>query len=148
LAVRHVAMQSPLQSVYGATSRCSSAAVADTFPKVSMQHRAAHLQLSARHVRIQARIYRTAGKQNRNPNGTSKSVHSNIKYSHYHRWIYALFLAIDACFRLKLKDRGIDDARLGSGWSYFVNNEEYHAHLASASNAASVCQHSLLIPKY
>lgn len=46
-----------------------------------------------------------------------------------HRWLHALFLAIDANFRLKLKNRGIHDPELGSGWSYFVETTEYEKHL-------------------
>ena len=51
----------------------------------------------------------------------------NIVY--IHRWLYALFLAIDACFRLKLKRRGINDPELGSGWAYFVAQSEFQEHL-------------------
>jgi hypothetical protein len=44
-------------------------------------------------------------------------------------WIYAQFIAIDANFRLKLKNRSINDPELGSGWSYFVENLAYTRHL-------------------
>ncbi|KZT35076.1 hypothetical protein SISSUDRAFT_991001, partial [Sistotremastrum suecicum HHB10207 ss-3] len=41
-------------------------------------------------------------------------------------WLFTLFLAIDANFRLKLKDRGISkDPELGSGWAYFVEHQSY-----------------------
>ncbi|EIN06131.1 hypothetical protein PUNSTDRAFT_73381, partial [Punctularia strigosozonata HHB-11173 SS5] len=46
-------------------------------------------------------------------------------------WIYTLFLAIDACFHLKNKDKKIDDPELGSGWGYFVEEEPYMQHLKS-----------------
>lgn len=49
----------------------------------------------------------------------------------YHRWLYSLFIAIDANFRLKLKTRGIRDPELGSGLAYFVNSEKFEAHLKS-----------------
>ena len=45
------------------------------------------------------------------------------------RWLYSLFLAMDANFRLKLKSRGIQDPELGSGLTYFVNNEKFDSHL-------------------
>lgn len=45
------------------------------------------------------------------------------------RWLYSLFIAIDANFRLKLKTRGIKDPELGSGLAYFVNAKEFEAHL-------------------
>jgi len=47
------------------------------------------------------------------------------------RWIYAQFIAVDANFKLKLKNRRIEDPELGSGWSYFVENSEYTHHVKS-----------------
>jgi hypothetical protein len=44
-------------------------------------------------------------------------------------WIYAQFIAIDANFRLKLKNRQLDDPELGSGWFYFVENSAYTGHV-------------------
>ena len=45
------------------------------------------------------------------------------------RWLYRYFLAVDANFRLKLKNRGINDPEIGTGWSYFVESEEYNKHI-------------------
>lgn len=45
------------------------------------------------------------------------------------RWLYSLFIAMDANFRLKLKTRGIKDPELGSGLAYFVNATKLEAHL-------------------
>ncbi|KZT38987.1 hypothetical protein SISSUDRAFT_968609, partial [Sistotremastrum suecicum HHB10207 ss-3] len=46
-------------------------------------------------------------------------------------WMFTLFLAIDANFRLKLKDRGDSkDPELGSGWAYFVEHMAYLAEIA------------------
>ena len=36
-------------------------------------------------------------------------------------------VAIDANFRLKLKDRGVTDSEFGPGWAYFLNDEKYKA---------------------
>ena len=44
--------------------------------------------------------------------------------------MYSCFLAVDANFRLKLKSRGICDPEIGSGWSYFVGNEQYNKHIS------------------
>ena len=44
-------------------------------------------------------------------------------------WIYAQFIALDANFRLKLKNRQINDPELGSGWFYFVENSAYVCHV-------------------
>ncbi|KAF8337834.1 hypothetical protein F5887DRAFT_890334 [Amanita rubescens] len=48
------------------------------------------------------------------------------------RWLYSLFLGLDANFRLKRKDVSNDrrDGSLSLGWSYFVPNEPYKEHLA------------------
>ncbi|EMD31060.1 hypothetical protein CERSUDRAFT_60542 [Gelatoporia subvermispora B] len=48
----------------------------------------------------------------------------------YHR----LLLAIDGCFKLKLKARGIQDEELGSGWAYFVRDETYRAYLSTCKD--------------
>jgi hypothetical protein len=44
--------------------------------------------------------------------------------------VHAQFIAVDANFRLKLKNRQINDPELGSGWSYFVENSAYTRHVA------------------
>lgn len=54
------------------------------------------------------------------------------------RWIYAQFIALDANFKLKLKNRQIHDPELGSGWSYFVENSAYVHHVASNPNEREV----------
>lgn len=41
------------------------------------------------------------------------------------RWLYTQFLAVDANFKLKLKDRGFQDIELAPGWAYFVEEESY-----------------------
>ena len=46
------------------------------------------------------------------------------------RWIYAQFIAADANFKLKSKNRQIEDPELGSGWAYFVENSQYVCHVA------------------
>ena len=41
-------------------------------------------------------------------------------------WLYILYLAMDANFRLKLKDRHIkNDPELGPGWVYCVSKKPY-----------------------
>jgi hypothetical protein len=48
------------------------------------------------------------------------------------RWLYLLFLGLDANFCLKRKDVSSDkhDNGLSLGWSYFVPNGPYKEHLA------------------
>jgi hypothetical protein len=52
--------------------------------------------------------------------------------------MYAQFIAVDANFRLKLKNRGINDPELGSGWSYFVENSAYTHHIKENSHEEEV----------
>ena len=47
----------------------------------------------------------------------------------YHRFLYALTLSIDANFRLKLKDRGIKDVRLGLGRAYCVDEDKFEQYI-------------------
>ena len=54
------------------------------------------------------------------------------------RWLYSLFIAIDANFRLKLKSRGIKDPELGSGLAYFVNAAKFEAHLGHHHDEGNV----------
>ncbi|KAF7305707.1 CxC2 domain-containing protein [Mycena chlorophos] len=48
------------------------------------------------------------------------------------RFLYALLLALDANFRLKNRIRANEhqDPSLGSGWGYFVEDEDYKEHLS------------------
>ncbi|KAI0054927.1 hypothetical protein BV25DRAFT_1922257 [Artomyces pyxidatus] len=46
------------------------------------------------------------------------------------QWKYAIMLAIDANFKLKLKNRGLDDVQLAPGWAYFVDEKPYQEHIA------------------
>ncbi|KAJ7270351.1 hypothetical protein C8J57DRAFT_1508382 [Mycena rebaudengoi] len=52
------------------------------------------------------------------------------------RFLYILFLALDACFRLKrcFVSTELKDPGLGTGWLYMVKNPEYRAWLASAKD--------------
>lgn len=50
---------------------------------------------------------------------------------------------MDACFKLKLKDRGFDDTDLGTGLAYFVNEATYQKHLSTAADVhetVSLCR--------
>ena len=56
------------------------------------------------------------------------------------RWKNTLFLGIDACFKLKLKDRGIKDPDLCTGSAYMVNEGPYQKYLDANTDAADpVC---------
>ena len=46
-----------------------------------------------------------------------------------------LFLGIDVCFKLKLKDRGFKDPDLGTRLAYMVNNTEYVNYISTCAAA-------------
>ena len=45
------------------------------------------------------------------------------------RFLYTQFLAVDANFKLKGKDRGINDPDLTPGWASFVEDGRYQEHI-------------------
>ncbi|KAF9503088.1 hypothetical protein BS47DRAFT_1374499 [Hydnum rufescens UP504] len=57
------------------------------------------------------------------------------------KFLYMLFLAIDANFHMKGRWIKGEDQGLGMGWAYFVNNNEYQAYLSSFQdqNEVSTC---------
>ena len=63
-----------------------------------------------------------------------------------YRWLYSLFLAVDANFRLKLKDRKIKDPEIGSGWAYFVENSQYIEHVSQKTNGVEVSDSFIVVP--
>jgi len=65
----------------------------------------------------------------------SRSISPDLRM---YRWLYCLFLAIDANFRLKLKARGIKDPELGSGLTYFVNTATLQKHLKNCAHQDEV----------
>ncbi|KAI0047219.1 hypothetical protein FA95DRAFT_1465725, partial [Auriscalpium vulgare] len=44
-------------------------------------------------------------------------------------WLYEQVFAVDANFRLKLKDRNLRDLELAPGWAYYVEETAYQHHL-------------------
>ncbi|KAJ6453223.1 hypothetical protein C8R47DRAFT_951488, partial [Mycena vitilis] len=52
------------------------------------------------------------------------------------KFLYTVFLALDACFRLKrrLVSSDLRDPGLGTGWAYFVEQDPYRQFLLTATN--------------
>jgi hypothetical protein len=119
-------------SAYGDISKCSSVlAVAMTQPVWKVLQRASS-SLSVLPVHTLDAICRTIGSKCQQHFGMSfaliwpygESLTACISF------LYTLFLAIDANFKLKGKDRGIDDIELAPGWGCFVEEKRYQEHLA------------------
>lgn len=59
------------------------------------------------------------------------------------RWLYALFIAIDANFRLKRRMVSKDsiDPGLSQGWAYFVEETEYKSYLKANDGSTQEVSH-------
>ena len=55
------------------------------------------------------------------------------------RFVYTLFLAVDANFKLKGKDRGINDLELAPGWASFVEEDRYQEHIIQYVDQSEAC---------
>ncbi|KAH6897792.1 hypothetical protein BKA70DRAFT_1116038 [Coprinopsis sp. MPI-PUGE-AT-0042] len=53
-------------------------------------------------------------------------------------FLYTLFLAMDANFKLKGKDRGITDLEMAPGWSYCVNEHKYQEYLINFAHEEEI----------
>jgi hypothetical protein len=54
-----------------------------------------------------------------------------LTYFFYSRFLYTLFIAVDGNFKLKGKERCLQDVELMPGWGAYVPEEEYKAHIAN-----------------
>jgi len=54
------------------------------------------------------------------------------------RFLYTLFIAVDANFKLKGKERHLNDVELMSGRGAYVPEAEYQAHIAKHSDQKEV----------
>ena len=52
------------------------------------------------------------------------------------RFLYTIFLAVDANFKLKNKERGIKDFELDPGWGCYVETNRYFQHLDNYADQA------------
>jgi hypothetical protein len=55
------------------------------------------------------------------------------------RFLYTLFLAVDANFKLKNKERGINDFELDPGWGCYVESSRYFQHLDNHADQNEAC---------
>jgi hypothetical protein len=62
----------------------------------------------------------------------------NAVGAHTCSFLYTQFLAVDANFKLKGKDRGINDPDLTPGWASFVEDSRYQEHIIKYVDQAEV----------
>lgn len=54
------------------------------------------------------------------------------------RYLYALFVAMDANFRLKHKNRKLPDVDLAPGWAYYVEENGYKEYVKARGGEVEV----------
>lgn len=90
---------------------------------------------TVRHAHSPGRICRETGRKLLEVHGTSGCLSFADRFAQRftYRWLFKLFLGMDANFRLKRKKVSSDtaDPGLNNGYAYFVNESEYKAHLAA-----------------
>lgn len=69
-----------------------------------------------------------------------------IPPSFHFSFLYTLFMACDANFRLKLKNRKLRDIDLSPGWGYYVPEKEYYAHLKDRIGDTEVTSCNTICP--
>ena len=132
-------MRSQDVPISGVICNKSSVVVVLIVPCLLSLFRKERLHWSVQHVPIPVETYRLAGSGHRTMQSIaycSPRVRCKLIFSY--RWLYSLFLAVDANFRLKLKDCKIKDPEIGSGWAYFVENDCYIEHVSRNTNDVEV----------
>jgi hypothetical protein len=57
------------------------------------------------------------------------------------RYLYLLYIAVDANFKLKGKERHLKDIELMPGWGAYVPQDEYKSHINNYVHEAEVRSH-------
>ena len=83
---------------------------------------------NAQLVPIQGRTYLMDGSSMSRRRKFRSLVFLHISNEVY-RYLYNMYLAVDANFKLKGKSRGISDIELMPGWGLFVEEEPYQCYL-------------------
>lgn len=97
---------------------------------------------------IQGRTFHPAGKTE-----TLRREYPNdawiqpLAYDRYFlfRFLYTLFVAVDANFKLKGKERGLTDIELGPGWASFVAEDGYQVYISNYEDEGEVRQHHAIL---
>ena len=55
------------------------------------------------------------------------------------RFLYILYIAVNANFKLKGKDCSLKDIDLMLGWAYYVQEDEFQEHIANYVDQPKVC---------
>lgn len=109
---------------------------------VSRRRHLASWQFPVGRVLFQDSIYQMTGSQR--PKNLRKYfsllTDKPETYLFVHRFLYALTICVDACFRFKNRLRSSDakDPTLGPGWSYMIDHGPYQEHIKKYANEEEV----------
>ena len=128
--------------------RCSSTQEEDTIPRELYQWSQENVLCYVPHVRSQARTWCWDGKMSRQDIGWSllmgiSSQISTLSLTKIPRYFHMLFVSFDANFQMRHKNVSSDkvDPSLSKGWSYFIKESGYKAHIQRhANDTVPVCQ--------
>lgn len=104
----------------------------DIIPRAYTVQRRANLPYCARLALNPISTLRRVGNQLQKTSSMYPSIYHCSTWSPtICRWLYALFLAIDANFRMRRKivSSDVADPGLNKGWAYIVNEVPYKAYL-------------------
>jgi hypothetical protein len=65
-----------------------------------------------------------------------------------YRFLYQLYVAIDANFKLKAKNRGAEAVVLSDGFAYIVQDTDYAVHLSKSTNDKNEVSLILCYPRH
>lgn len=94
--------------------------------------------MSVLHAHSRAEICLLTGRKLPTNEGDSVANAPPEVFTDICRWLYTQFLAVDANFKLKLKDRGLKDVELSPGWAYFVEEDTYQSVVGSFADETEV----------
>lgn len=124
----------------GFISRCSSAPAAPIFCQVSKVHSLGSWRWYVQHAPTPALTYPRIGRSALPQTGMLLDCIQFHTTDNTCRYIYNLFIAIDACFRLKrrLVSSEKKDPGLGTGLAFFVEDTAYRKFLLTATDQTEI----------
>jgi hypothetical protein len=111
----------------------------DRIPAVSMEQPRVNSPVSVRPAPTLERTYQMGGRMQEHAcEAFPIAILSASMLIFLYSFLYTLFLAMDANFKLKGKDRGITDLETTPGWSYCVNEHKYQQYLINFADEEEV----------
>jgi hypothetical protein len=88
---------------------------------------------------MMAVTFQRTGRQHQRELRESIYIEHQVSIDFYLSWLYTLYLAMDANFRLKLRQRYIkNDPELGPGWAYCVEEKAFQEEMVNYGDQTEV----------